>query len=1227
MSLPNPSTLKDWESYLAPQVRQVELLGEIPITAEECAQLGKVIGLRVRTLGHNRAMRTLRREYPCAFAVYLAAQGMYGYRGGDYWSEVVQVTGLKSNYTWQVGQAFEEILEDLDLPLFYDSRAEAHRYVSLILAHGGVPNYCLPDFFKNMLQPSALRVQYADMSPAELIDEWQWRSSVQYFTDKPVLRFLAYGGQVAEDFVDRCREMAWEYLDSGMVPDAEEVGLPERVVGAYRQWIVEQSADQVQREVADRWRLRKPEVLVDPWGEGVILDLPPQQVPATMIYADIAWQVTAGEESYSVPVRVRRTGFDWKTTPESLSLSQPAPTYEVSLLADGQVKRTWRYQGVNDERPLLVFDPERGILLSWPHSLPARHLGLLYPGHFDLRVEGEAKVLEELPRLPWGWAGFCGQMWDLSHATRLTLLRDGETVLTATLRPDESMQRPHLVVGQLLAPEKPGVRAPVYVGTPPCVRIPLRLRSGQALTGRRDVDEELARWRLTVRNKWSAIPEVQATTTLADLRSQLTVTERHVDLPLSLPPLLGEAPCGNFLVRLRGPLGRDAEFTLRIVPHLVICGHETLHLPDAQSGPQPATLLVETAPGDTLECQGEGGECNVRAAEQRADGWEYEIEAEPDVTEVEVTVVRPLPSGDAVRVPVSVPIRRLRWALAGEQTGPSRREWTGHIVRRPVEALLQTQSPCLLVHLPLTETNPVHLGLRLLDIDGTELQVSDLASPPQGQRLSRFDLSAFLDTIRANRSPVLRFELSIRNLPGWDEPLRLPVLSLTRTLIVDDVELKVRPAGNRAVFELRWHEQTPLRNRHVRFWPLWRSWDPVFEQPIPDEAEGRCTFDVPAGELRSGKYRLEFVVVDPWVSPVAPPRPPEGTPGTADVELISPDEQLQCLNARLQEKGQCFELCLERAVVYHDAGDPQKAQSDWQWCFENLDEGTIPQILALVELIQATGDQATLRALQLKMFAAGRIERFLRAHSQGEVSPEHFQIYLANLPRSGLLPKATCRQLLSVQHETVRLHAVQQLIRRGEVLGVDTILEWMDAAKLSDADATALLSLNPNLAVECLQQQTDDPAARRLLDGLSRAVEEVVRVGDWVRSDVGWGRIVHIENPQTHAEVKWCAGKRSPYRLHVTLRPDVSAELITIDLTSASVRFPGSSQVFTCTKCEGFSTQDKDILRKHFQEAHPIRRKRVARFVRDHIAYRYERCRFKLRRLEFTSEEPPNQLI
>jgi hypothetical protein len=135
-----------------------------------------------------------------------------------------------------------------------------------------------------------------------------------------------------------------------------------------------------------------------------------------------------------------------------------------------------------------------------------------------------------------------------------------------------------------------------------------------------------------------------------------------------------------------------------------------------------------------------------------------------------------------------------------------------------------------------------------------------------------------------------------------------------------------------------------------------------------------------------------------------------------------------------------------------------------------------------------------------------------------------------------------------------------------------------------------------------------------------------MRVGDWVHCDAGWGCIERIENPRTHAEVQWIAGKRSPYRLHVTLRPDVSAEPITIDLASALARFSDPGRVFTCSQCRGFSTQRKEVLHRHCQEAHPIRKKE-AKYVKDRIAYRYETEEaISLRLLEFTSEKPRDQL-
>jgi RNA polymerase primary sigma factor len=533
----------EWESQLRPQLQNVELLGEIPITAEECDQLGQAIGRIVKSWGQGRGLRALTESRPAAFAVYLVAQGLHGYQGGDYWTEVVKRSGFDRARTWMVGQAFEKVLEAFQLPLFYDMRTEkAHRYVSLILAHGGIPTYCLDDFFGNMLQPAVRRAEYADMTAAELIDEWQWRARAQYFTDKPVLRFLTYGGRVAEDFLDRCREMAHTYVETGDVPPPEELGLPERVVSAYVEWATAQGKEQIEREERDQWRLRRPDIRVDPWGEGITFDLPPQQVPATFIQAEISWRIVVGAQTTSVPVRVRRSGFDWATVPESVRLGAPAETYQAALLVDGVAKRTWRFQGVAPDRPLFVFDAERLTALAWKHSLPAQFLGFLYPQDCVLTIDGSespsTRHLEQLRHLPGGWSDFQGQIWEVSEGDRVRLSRDGQKILSAPVRADEVARRPRLTGGDLISEDAAGRRAPVYAGEPPSIRIPLTKRGSLA--------EELGRWRLSLTNNWAAAPEPNVKTTLDSLQAHLERGEDEVELPLSLPNLLGQHPVGTY---------------------------------------------------------------------------------------------------------------------------------------------------------------------------------------------------------------------------------------------------------------------------------------------------------------------------------------------------------------------------------------------------------------------------------------------------------------------------------------------------------------------------------------------------------------------------------------------------------------------------------------------------------------------------------------------------------
>ena len=139
------NTLHEWEQHLAPQVRQVELLGEITITAEDGKQLGRFLGLTLRRHILSDAIRAIKRTYPAAFAVFLTAQGVYGYQEGSFWPGVGQALdkSLDANWSRELGQLFEEILESFGLPLFPD--LGGRRYVDLILMHGGIPDYSLSE--------------------------------------------------------------------------------------------------------------------------------------------------------------------------------------------------------------------------------------------------------------------------------------------------------------------------------------------------------------------------------------------------------------------------------------------------------------------------------------------------------------------------------------------------------------------------------------------------------------------------------------------------------------------------------------------------------------------------------------------------------------------------------------------------------------------------------------------------------------------------------------------------------------------------------------------------------------------------------------------------------------------------------------------------------------------------------------------------------------------------
>ncbi|MGC8781692.1 MAG: hypothetical protein ACP5UQ_12595 [Anaerolineae bacterium] len=294
--------------------------------------------------------------------------------------------------TLELGQAFERICIRLGLTHEF----AGHRYVGAILGHGGIPARSLPDFFEHMLQPSVTKPELAALSTYDLIQEWL-TSSAQYHVDKPILRFLEYGGKVAEDFVERCRQMARDWAEEGDVPAADELGLPAALADAYHEW-VNQSG--ITRSVArGGLRLKRPAIMLDPWGLGVYVALPEQQLPAAHSLADSWWEVEANGTVDTIRVDARRVDLDLKTRLATATLRGPAPEYKIRFYrrarqADAEMLREWRYNGVSPAYPFLAFDPRTGGLMPAAQAPADTFRVDPVPGGRDFAVGSGQPVLD-----------------------------------------------------------------------------------------------------------------------------------------------------------------------------------------------------------------------------------------------------------------------------------------------------------------------------------------------------------------------------------------------------------------------------------------------------------------------------------------------------------------------------------------------------------------------------------------------------------------------------------------------------------------------------------------------------------------------------------------------------------------------------------------------------------------------------------------------------------------
>ena len=85
------SPLATWENRLAPQLRKVELVGEIPISKEELDDISLHFSRLFYNHGTDEVLNFIGRNYPATFLVFMVGQGIFGYNNGDFWPAISPV--------------------------------------------------------------------------------------------------------------------------------------------------------------------------------------------------------------------------------------------------------------------------------------------------------------------------------------------------------------------------------------------------------------------------------------------------------------------------------------------------------------------------------------------------------------------------------------------------------------------------------------------------------------------------------------------------------------------------------------------------------------------------------------------------------------------------------------------------------------------------------------------------------------------------------------------------------------------------------------------------------------------------------------------------------------------------------------------------------------------------------------------------------------------------------
>ena len=1160
--------LDDWERRLKEHIGEGDiLLGELGFRRQDLEQIGQLLAdtefwyLRQKRRSIEQTLHHVDNQWPLTYALFLVLEGVYNYESGDYWDGPSKQLGLQSIHTSACGQLFLEVLAQHDLPTFEQSGGLA--YVTPILLHGGIPNDLLPDFF-DFLWRNEKRPHSITLDTKSLLQLWRQQTDDYFrYLSKPAQRFLKDGDLVAEDLVDRCLDL----FDTDSPEETEVlVDLPQRIIHAYWHWRDEKGIQT--HSTTPRIRLQKPILTIAPYNADIGLYLPPQQFPNRATPNQLIWRLVADNYPEQIvncnPQRIEGGSQFLAEQPPAIL---PAKAYQLHLETADNTLQIWTIPAFGDP-PILFFLPyddyEGDALVDQERFRPGERW-LLYPEQYTWKTIGRSRKLHNLPRLTGDWHRYKLELWQLAPGEMVLLDGDGREhpfgIIHETVRP-----RPHFIGGDRLPLPTSVADFPLYIGRPPSIAL---------------YTSQLHRWRLLIRAAGASQPGEPRSFKLSRLACESV--ENGLRLDLSQPELLGETPFGRFEIVLRGPLGRSHQLGLRLIPALAVAGLDQLYLDNAN---QMAEYQFTCGAATTIRQNPPQSGVVLQEAVANEEHRRYRLEAQPDIKRLNLQLRH-----EGVIIPLTIPIRRLRWGLQhGQekavfwQTEPSA-IYPGSL-----------QNAALWVDIPVTKENPLRVGWQLIDSAGEiwrELPPHD--QPVQHQL--QWPLNE-LTAVWRERQETLCWQLLIQK-PEVDDPLIIPAFFLLPTLDFGVLNYDWQTSDNHTRLTLLWEHSRP-GSYQLQLWSLDRPWvkEPL-RLRLPETNDTLVEWQLTTKELPAEAYLAELIAYNPWQSS-QPQRPQSRAPNSL---LIKPSDLSQHYAeiTRLRDRGEASIEQLLALIAHqfynnqqHEMHQTNKAIADQK------------EVLSLTWLIRwlelaVTLNKNAYTLAQIRAFDPAIIDRLAKQ----SWSDDELDAYFNHLPNNKLSEKVYTWIIQSGIRQP-RRHCLVTLCRsatdtperkKAMLTAIHAILEDVGDGALLLREAVDLLTPNALTAANWLAQNGGLDAAEILHELTVRAhlLPNWIAPKVQIKTNLGIIRVVKLRHRASN-EIRFCASLNDNCYAEGELLTKPTSVPIRLDLRNKQLRFT-RTEPYQCRHCHQLFTSLADCSQHHEADhaKQPPARKRLKR--------------------------------